>query len=145
MFHIFILAIRFCLILSFCTQFYFFFSFAKSYKGAVKCAHSALSKNSVVSLQHCQKNDLPLPYLGIIGPHTEWNESLPSNGVVLQESASACRLRGRPAQRLPCHHHPQCLLFCRPLIRDWGSIDSSLAPGPVASKIHLVSSFKYHL
>lgn len=34
----------------------YFVLFAKGYKGTAKCAHNALSKKSIVSLKHCQKN-----------------------------------------------------------------------------------------
>lgn len=81
-------AFQVCLILPFCTQSHtLLFLFAKGYKGTVKYVHTALSKKSIVSLKHCQKTILPLQYLGIIGPHSEWSESLPINGRVFQEAA----------------------------------------------------------
>ena len=46
----------------------FFFFFAKSYKGSVKCAHDALSKKSIASLKHRQKNYFAFAVSCTIGP-----------------------------------------------------------------------------
>lgn len=145
MFHIFILAIRFCLILSFCTQFYFFFSFAKSYKGAVKCAHSALSKNSIVSLQHCQKSDFAFA----VSWHNrstywvEWILAKPWRGapgvcISLSSAGTACTKASLPPS-------PSVSPFLLAPNQELGINRPFPCPGPVPSKIHLFWSFKYHL
>lgn len=137
MFYTFFLSFQFCLNLSFCSVPHFFL-FAEGNNSTVKCAHNALSKKSILSLKHCQKNYFAFA-VSWHNRRTGWAEWIlasqrrgaPGGGT------SAHRPAGRPAQRLP---RPTSLSvdFLRAPSQGLAVKVPSPAPWPVSPKYPLI-------